>query len=123
MRSLGSSTRDLGREDSPARNPTSAYVPSSSAPWMTNTATGPPASGGVGAGLATSGYKSPSSVSGSSWWDKHASGQATPASNWGRTGGIPVSPEVLEIVKKWCVLTSQGAWVLMDQTYGRGRAG
>ncbi|CAN0150261.1 unnamed protein product [Ascophyllum nodosum] len=67
-------------KDSPDRSPVSAYVPSASAPWITN----PGGTSGTGASSFAPGgssYQSPGGAGqgggggggGSSWWDKHAS--------------------------------------------------
>lgn len=87
MGGMSGAIRDASRAaDSPDRSPSSAYVPSSSAPWL---AGGAAAGGGVAETAASAGsYNAPAAGGGgSSWWDKHsATADTQPAamsSGWG----------------------------------------
>lgn len=89
MGAMSNAIKDSSRDDSPDRTPSSAYMPSSSAPWLTNA--GGPGSGGSGAagGLTgSSAFKSPAATAtGGSWWDKQAAVADAPSSGgtWGGT--------------------------------------
>lgn len=87
MGGMSGAIRDASRDaaGSPDRSPSSAYVPSSSAPWL---AGGAAAAGGGAAGTAGSGgagsYNAPASGGGgSSWWDKADTQSAGASSGWG----------------------------------------
>lgn len=92
MSGMSGAIRDASRAgaDSPDRSPSSAYVPSSSAPWL---AGGAAAAAGGAAGAAgsagTGSYNAPASGGGgSSWWDKHSATTdtqpaAAASSGWG----------------------------------------
>lgn len=94
MGGMSGAIRDASRvgADSPDRSPSSAYVPSSSAPWLAGGAAAAAAGGAAAAGAAGSAgagsYNAPASGGGgSSWWDKHsATADTQPAaatSGWG----------------------------------------
>lgn len=97
MRGMSGAIKDASRaggDDSPDRSPTSAYVPSSSAPWLAGGAAG---NGGGGSGTAAStgsgSFKAPAAGGGgSSWWDKHsATADTQPAASSGWGAGDKVS--------------------------------
>ncbi|CAM9736651.1 unnamed protein product [Hapterophycus canaliculatus] len=81
----GDGSRTTG-DESPDRSPSSAYVPSSSAPWLAGGSGG--AAAATSSGTAGSSFKAPAAGGGgSSWWDKHsptAGAQPAAASSaWG----------------------------------------
>ncbi|CAM9742849.1 unnamed protein product [Pylaiella littoralis] len=87
-----------GGDDSPSRSPTSAYVPSSSAPWLAGGGSAGTGAGGAGAAASTGAgsFKAPAAGGGgSSWWDKHsatADTQPAASSAWGAGAKAPPLP-------------------------------
>eukprot|EP00903_Cladosiphon_okamuranus_P009398 g8962.t1 len=90
MSGMSGAIRDASRAgaDSPDRSPSSAYVPSSSAPWLAGGAAAVGGAAGAAGSAGTGSYNAPASGGGgSSWWDKHsATADTQPAaasSGWG----------------------------------------
>lgn len=90
MSGLGGAISGASGNLSPDPTPSSAYVPSSSAPWMNKSVSANIAGTGITAGAAESSADRASGAGsrGSNWWEKHASTTDTQlASGWKKEDG------------------------------------